>query len=248
MMSYKNTFEQLHEDIESVKSLLNRYQTSSGEGIPKIELDSAMAKLRNLYEVLSMIREAEVNETEDSGITGASSSSAATGQEHQEPPEEEGPEFEVTTGGDNEQDMQTEEEPPEETQESEAQPADTPEPPPSRQNEDRKTLADRFTGTQNKINENKGKKQVQDLAARLQSRPINDISKALGVNDKFVFAKELFNGDKTKFNETLNIINQAGSYEKAMEYIQTHFAWDTENNIYAREFINLIKRKYNTPS
>ena len=53
-MKYKHTIEILTKDIQDAEKMIRSFRNY--EKIPAIELDLAMSKLRNLYEVLSLLR------------------------------------------------------------------------------------------------------------------------------------------------------------------------------------------------
>ena len=73
--------------------------------------------------------------------------------------------------------------------------------------------------------------------------PIENLAKGIGLNDKFLFSKELFDGNSQKFNATINAINELNSLEEAEEYINTNFSWSPSNNI-AKHFMTLVRRRF----
>jgi len=84
--------------------------------------------------------------------------------------------------------------------------------------------------------------QSKPVAAKLQDKPIKDITKEIGVHDKFLFIKELFNGDNLLYDRTINKVNQFNDIAEALIYIQENFNWN-EHNKAANKFIELIRRK-----
>lgn len=80
------------------------------------------------------------------------------------------------------------------------------------------------------------------VASQLQSKPIIDLTKEIGVHDKFLFIKELFDGDTKSYEDTLKIVNQFTDISEALIYIQENFSWN-DNNKTANKFIELIRRK-----
>jgi hypothetical protein len=73
--------------------------------------------------------------------------------------------------------------------------------------------------------------------------PIKDLSKGIGLNDKFLFAKELFGGNAQQFGKTITVINEMNSIEDALEYIKNNFSWH-ENNTVVKHFITLVRRRF----
>ena len=76
--------------------------------------------------------------------------------------------------------------------------------------------------------------------------PIENLTKGIGLNDKFLFSKELFDGNSQNFNAAINAINAMNSFEEAEEYIKTNFSWSPNNNI-AKYFMNLVRRRFLEP-
>jgi hypothetical protein len=73
--------------------------------------------------------------------------------------------------------------------------------------------------------------------------PIADLSKGIGLNDKFLFAKELFDGKAQHFEKTIIRINSMKSFEEASQYIKDNFSWK-ENSSVVKHFITLVRRRF----
>lgn len=105
-------------------------------------------------------------------------------------------------------------------------------------------VADKYQNSRTFRHDDLAKKQPQNnLSTRMQSRPINDLAKAIGLNDKFLFIRELFNGDKEKYHEAIQIINEMPTYEEAENYIRERFDWDEEQPE-VEKFMDLVRRKF----
>jgi hypothetical protein len=81
---------------------------------------------------------------------------------------------------------------------------------------------------------------------KIQKLPIADISKAIGINDKFQFANELFAGNMQEYSVAVQQLNSLESLEAAMDYfsnLQMLYAWDLENQTVKR-FLELVDRRY----
>lgn len=74
-------------------------------------------------------------------------------------------------------------------------------------------------------------------------KPVNDIRKAFGLNDRFYYQRELFNGNPELFNQTLDQINQMDSYDSAAHFLKSNFHW-TEDNDVAGSFLKSVKRRF----
>lgn len=105
-------------------------------------------------------------------------------------------------------------------------------------------LAKKFQGKQKFRNEVIAEHSAKvDMSTKLQNKPIGDLAKAIGINDKFLFIKELFNGDSARYSETINHLNTFSDLNDAVIYLQDNFEWP-EANEYAEKFIDLVRRKF----
>ena len=105
-------------------------------------------------------------------------------------------------------------------------------------------LADRFYNTKTSMHDSLARKQSQNnISSKIQAKPIQDLNKAIGLNDRFLFIRELFNGNKDVYYEAIQIINEMPSYEEAEQYIRERFNWDEEQPEVIR-FMDLVRRRF----
>jgi hypothetical protein len=105
-------------------------------------------------------------------------------------------------------------------------------------------IAEKFKQHQPLINEVlKHEHQKKDVSAIMQSKPINNLESAVGINEKFLFIKELFNGDTETYDKTIRIINNSSNFNEAYNYLNQTFAWDMNNN-YVQKILDLIRRRF----
>jgi len=106
-------------------------------------------------------------------------------------------------------------------------------------------LADKFAGTRkfmhDRLAENVGGK--KDLSSVMKSRPISNIESAIGLNEKFLFIKELFAGNAHRYKETIDILNNASGYDEAITYIRRNFSWDEEDPV-VMQLLELVQRRH----
>ncbi len=104
-------------------------------------------------------------------------------------------------------------------------------------------IADKYQGTKKFRNETlSGQTVRKDISSQQQNKPIGDLIKAIGINDKFLFTKELFNGDAGLYNSTVKKLNQFTDITEAMIFIHENFSWKSDNEA-ANRFIDLVRRK-----
>lgn len=105
-------------------------------------------------------------------------------------------------------------------------------------------IAEKYQGKQKFLNEIMGEQSAKvDMSTKLQNKPISDLAKAIGINDKFIFIKELFDGDSTKYSETISRLNSFSDLNDAIIFLQENFQW-TEGSESAAKFIDLVRRKF----
>lgn len=90
------------------------------------------------------------------------------------------------------------------------------------------------------INDLLSKPEIQD--SKVQA-PVSDLKKAIGINDRFLFIRELFGGDTQFFNDSIEKINTFTSFEEAKTYISTNFNWK-EGSEAESHFMHLLKRRF----
>lgn len=94
--------------------------------------------------------------------------------------------------------------------------------------------------------EKKEEKPVVVVPNKIQKPSIQDLTKAIGLNDKFLFANELFEGNMQEYSIAIQQLNGAGSLESAMDYfsnLQQLYEWDMEKET-VKQLVDLVDRRY----
>jgi len=77
---------------------------------------------------------------------------------------------------------------------------------------------------------------------------VKDLTRALTINNRVLFSRDLFGDDNELLNTTLRTLNSSGSFAAAqpvLESIARRFDWSEETKVEtAREFIELVRRRY----
>ena len=97
------------------------------------------------------------------------------------------------------------------------------------------TIADKFMNGDDK-----------SVAAKIQKNPISDLRLAIGVNDKFLFIKELFEGNLDSYNEAIRALNSFTEKEKAQNFLNDlnkQYNWP-EDSFYGAKLSELVERKF----
>ena len=83
------------------------------------------------------------------------------------------------------------------------------------------------------------------VADKLRQQPIKDLKSAIGLNQKFLFMNDLFEGENEKFNDAVNKINSFNTLTEALAFVDSELAsaWDKENSSVVN-FMDLIERRF----
>ncbi|MEE1347390.1 MAG: hypothetical protein U0K36_05860, partial [Bacteroidales bacterium] len=73
--------------------------------------------------------------------------------------------------------------------------------------------------------------------------PVKDVTKAIGINDKFLYIRELFGGNKLTFDSAVATINAASSYQQAYQYLKQTYGWD-ETDPTVEAFLKAVHRRF----
>ena len=91
-------------------------------------------------------------------------------------------------------------------------------------------------------------KAARELSEKLSQQAIPDLTKALAINDKLLYANELFGRDMTSMSNTLSELNKLSSFDDAknmMLGIAERFDWAEEERAeVASSFIKMVRRRY----
>lgn len=66
--------------------------------------------------------------------------------------------------------------------------------------------------------------QVEDksVVSNLMHKPLADIKAAIGINEKFLFINELFNGSMQEYTQAIQELNQASNLKEALEIFENY--------------------------
>ncbi|RIH63877.1 hypothetical protein D1164_17205 [Mariniphaga sediminis] len=82
----------------------------------------------------------------------------------------------------------------------------------------------------------------QKLEFKLSNRRVSSIQAAIGINDRFQYIRELFEGNNEKFQEAVKILDSKQNIKEAVDYLRAHYKW--KKNETSLKFINLVKRRF----
>ncbi|MBR5132956.1 MAG: hypothetical protein IKV29_02490 [Alistipes sp.] len=87
-----------------------------------------------------------------------------------------------------------------------------------------------------------GDVQTHDNAPIAPMNKISDLRKAIGLNDKFLLLRDLFNGDVPLYERTIDTLNAFEDLDECLIYIVENFRWNPDSEG-AKMLVSLIERK-----
>ncbi len=104
-------------------------------------------------------------------------------------------------------------------------------------------MADKFSHLPGTFNEQLGNlKSEEDFTEILKSKPLSSLSEAIGINDQFLFIREVFNGDKETYNQAISRLEDTKSISDARAVIMS-FVGEYNENHAVKQLLELVKRK-----
>lgn len=74
-------------------------------------------------------------------------------------------------------------------------------------------------------------------------KPVDDIRKAIGINDRFLYQRELFDGNASRMDQTIDELNRLSTFHEAHSFIRSNFNWE-EDNATVESFMNNVQRRF----
>lgn len=216
-MELKSTINIILKDLEEARSIID--DLKNYPGVPAIQVELAKAKCRSAEDVIKLITESE---------TFSGQETIAKAEKVQEPEPEIKPEPEPETE-------------PEPEPETKPEPEHKPEPVEKHVHKE-KIIADKFPPPSS-LNEQIGSaKENEGRGSIMKSRPVKDLSEAIGINDRFYFMRELFSNDRKIYNETIEKLNIVNSIDEASELLATVTSQPDYSEPF-QQLLELVERK-----
>ena len=84
----------------------------------------------------------------------------------------------------------------------------------------------------------------RDMASELlRNEPVTDLRKAIGLNDRFLLIRDLFDGDGEAYERAIEALNGFEDLDDCMIYIAENYAWNP-NSDGAKLLMDLLERKF----
>lgn len=239
-MDFTNAVKIIMRDLEETRTIID--DIISDSDIHATELDLVKARLRSATEMLSLLPRLAPSTTattvqkemplENKGRDNQETNSIVTNVESVMPtPQEPEPVLEI----------EDEIAPPEEIK--------TPQVPETREinkspeHASKPIFADRFTNEGILGEKISTSRPESDIAASISSKPVTDITVAIGLNDRFYYIRELFDNSAEVYSKTLSKLNKATSLGEAINILDKSIVSKPDTDAYS-SITDIIKRKF----
>lgn len=104
-------------------------------------------------------------------------------------------------------------------------------------------FADQFSGTRPTILDKFGDEKENGLSeVIMKNHPVSDLKEAIGINDRFLFIREIFGGNRQAYEEAISKMNGAASFSDAKAILKS-CSGEGEENEAMRQLLEIVKRK-----
>jgi hypothetical protein len=108
----------------------------------------------------------------------------------------------------------------------------------------RTIIADTFSGRPGSLNEQMTSlREDEGFSEIIKTKPITSLSDAIGINDKFLFIRELFNGNSESYEQAITNLDNAKDLSDARKIISDYTGEINESDA-SKQLFELIKRKF----
>ena len=90
------------------------------------------------------------------------------------------------------------------------------------------------------------RREDHSISSQYRHAKVGDLTKAISINDKFIYIKELFHNRGEDFSASIHRLNECKSMDEAfdcLEELKQKFFWDSKSDAYL-SFCDLLRRKY----
>ena len=77
---------------------------------------------------------------------------------------------------------------------------------------------------------------------KIKGKPVTSIKGAIGLNDRFLYMRELFGNNQETFETAIETLDKASALLEAIEYLEQNFQW--QKNETSLKFMELVKRRF----
>ncbi len=222
-MDFNATVDLIIKDLEEAREIID--DLKNYPGVPVIQIEMAKSKCKSAGEIISLLKTIQNQEP-----VPDKKQSSSTGIKTEVVPSED-----ITVS-----DIQ--EEKPAVSESGEKKQKERSAPSPDKK-ADHSTVGDSFSPT-DRLNEQIGSTRGEDNVTKMiKTKPLANLDDAIGVNDKFLFIREIFNGSPESYNQAIERLNEVKTFADARDVLMNYTEDNKETKI-VKQFLDIVKRKF----
>lgn len=105
---------------------------------------------------------------------------------------------------------------------------------------EKKFIGDKYH-KERSLNDTIGENKSMD--SKLASGPIPSLKAAIGLNDRFLFIREIFNNNSARYNDVIDRLDKMEHISEAVEFLKANLSM--QKNEASMKFVELLKRRFN---
>ena len=113
--------------------------------------------------------------------------------------------------------------------------------------DDAPTVAEKFQGAPTVYDKFSNAGEDKTIAGKMQKNPVDDLKKSIGINQKFSFINELFDGDSNSYHQAIEKLNGSAGLAQAEAFLTGELAakhgWSAEGQAF-RQLQDLVNRRF----
>jgi hypothetical protein len=229
-MDFNATIDLIIKDLNEAREIIDDLKKYSG--VPVLQVELAKSKCKSAADIIALLKTISIAEV------------PVTKEPHSQPQPQ--PQTESKPKPKPKVEAKPQPEPP-------LIPIPQPEPQPQPETQqqlhtDKKThiVGDSFSHLSNRFNEHLGGRMTDnDVTEIIKSKQITNLPEAIGINDRFLFIREIFNDNKEAYLQAIERLNVVVSITDARAIIMSYTGNNNENEA-VKQLLDLVKRKIST--
>jgi hypothetical protein len=224
-MDFKHTIDIIIKDLRELREIIDDFKNYPE--VPGIQVELAKSKCKSTEEIIALLKNYQ---QDDKAGTASEKAVMDTGEQHAEIAD-----VTVTLEKSEEPVTRYVEEPVKKDNEADKEQ--------KAKSKGTKIIADSFNKTTNTLFDQFGDKNPEDdFASMLKTKHVDNLADAIGINDKFLFIREIFGGNSSSYEEALVKLNDAESFSDATAIIMS-YTDEGESNAVVKQLLAIVKRK-----
>jgi len=235
-MDFNATIDLIIKDLDETRKIID--DLKKYPGVPVLQVELAKSKCKSAAEVIALLKELEYNKQQP--VVEILQPESQINPQSQKQKEKEN--IEIT---------EIINQPDEKISDDDVSFIITPSPAEKKVEQktssDKKTessiIADKYSHLSDRFNEKMGTmKSDDDLSDIMKAKHVANLSEAIGVNDRFLFIREIFDGNKDTYTQAISRLDNVTSISDARAVIMS-YTGENKDNEAVKQLLDLVKRK-----